>query len=630
MASISELMETACRRYAGGDLPGAEQACLQILQAEPRQAQALQILGGICYQLGRYEEAISHYQKALELSPGCPTTQFNLGIAYFKLGFALATQGRYAEAIHHYQKALQVRPDCLSTHFNLGVSLATQRRYAEAISHYQKVLELSPGCPTTHNNLGVALVEEGRLQEAEQHFREAVRLKPEYAIAHSNLGDVLLKLGRLAEAISCCHESLRLDPDHVLAYVHLGALAAEGHYQFTDEQVRHMESRTTAHDSGRVPDGGRRLSNDDAAGLHFILARLCDRKGEYDRAFSHYRRANDLKAQVFRQENRQFNRERHRRNIDEIIATFDRDFFERVRSFGLATEVPVFVVGMPRTGSTLVEQILSSHPQVVAAGERRELGAILTGRGPYPAHMSGLDRLAARALAEEYLSRLSRIGPQAARIVDKMPSNYLHLGSICALFPKARIIHCRRNVMDVCLSCYFQNFAWANYAASLEDLGFCYRQYERLMRHWREILPMPVYEVEYEELVRDQERISRELIAFCGLDWSDRCLAFHENSRAVHTASKLQVRRPLYAGSIGRWKRYESYLRPLQQALASDPLEAAASAGPLPSTGLEITFACYGQEDLSETLLGTLCFRYFCAQSPSPTESLLSPLTHER
>jgi hypothetical protein len=163
------------------------------------------------------------------------------------------------------------------------------------------------------------------------------------------------------------------------------------------------------------------------------------------------------------------------------------------------------------------------------------------------------------------------------RIIDKMPANYLHLGSICALFPKARIIHCRRDVMDVCLSCYFQYFSAINFATSLEDLGFYYRQYERLMRHWREVLPVPVYEIEYEELVREQENISRGLIAFCGLDWSDRCLAFHENRRAVHTASVLQVRRPLYGSSIGKWKRYESYLSPLRQALASDPSEAAAS-----------------------------------------------------
>jgi tetratricopeptide (TPR) repeat protein len=564
MAALSELLETASRRYGSGDLSEAEQACLQVLQAEPRHAQTLHMLGSICHRLGRHDEAIAYLERLARIDSANPDL-------YSNLGAVCAAAGRLGEAMIHFQEALRHKPDHIDAHYNLGVALATQGCFAEAIDHYQQVLQVRPGWAMIHNGMGNALVEVGRLQEAETHYAEAVRLKPDYAIAYSNWGRALLELGRLAEAIACCHESLRLDPDCLLAYAHLGGLAAGELYQFTDEQVRRMESLATSHDLGRVPAGGRRLSNDDASRLQFVLAGICDRKGEYDLAFSHYRRANDLKAQVFRQKNLAFDRERHRQYIDDIIAAFDREFFARVRSFGIDTEVPVFVVGMPRTGSTLVAQILSSHPQVVAVGEPKELGEILTGRVPYPAHMSRLDLSSARALAEEYLSRLSRLGPEAARIIDKMPHNYLHLGSICALFPRARIIHCRRDVMDVCLSCYFQNFVWVNYATSLEDLGFYYRQYERLMRHWREVLPSSVHDVEYEELVRDQERVSRGLIAYCGLDWSDRCLAFHENRRAVQTASKLQVRRPLYGSSIARWKRYESHLFPLQQALASDP-----------------------------------------------------------
>jgi tetratricopeptide (TPR) repeat protein len=593
MPAISEMMDAASRRYRGGDLPGAEEVCLQVLQAEPRHTEALHHLGVICPQLGRHEEAITYLMRAVGIDSANPDL-------YSDLGVVCAAAGRLEEAIAHFREALRLKPDHVDAHNNLGVALSNRGCFAEAIGHYQQVLKVNPCRPSTHSNLANALAEEGRLQEAEEHYRQAVRLEPGYATAYSNRAGVLIQLGQITEAIACCHASLGLDPACVLAYVHLGELATEGFYQFTDEQVHRMENVTTANGLGGVVNGGRRTSTDDASRLHFILAGLCDRKGEYDRAFCHYRRGNDLKAQVFRQKNLAFDRDRHRRFIDEIIATFDRGFFERTRSFGLSTEVPVFIVGMPRTGSTLVDQILSSHPQVVAVGERRDLDEILTGRAPYPAHMSRLNRLAARALADDYRSRLSRIGPEAARMIDKMPDNYLHLGSICALFPKARIIHCRRDVMDVCLSCYFQNFTWVNYATSLEDLGFYYRQYERLMRHWREVLPLPVYEVEYEELVHDQERISRGLIDFCGLDWSDRCLAFHENRRAVQTASKLQVRRPLYAGSIARWKRYENHLFPLQQALASDPVETAAStaafAGPVPSAALDMLFASYGQE----------------------------------
>ncbi len=570
MTTTSELMATVSCRYRGGDLPGAEQACLQVLQAEPRHPQALHILGVICHQLGRQQEAIAYLRRAAAIDSANPDI-------YANLGAACAAAGRLDEAMAYCREALRRRPDHPGAHSNLGAALAVRGRFAEAIGHYQHVLQLNPGCAATHNNLGMALVEEGRLQEAEEQYGEAVRLKPDYAVAHSNRAGVLIEWVRLPEAITCCHDSLRCDPDCVPAYVHLAELAAQGFYQFTDEQIRHLESLAHGHDSGPGPDGGRRVATDEASQLHFILAALCDRQGDYDRAFAHYRRGNELKAQVFRQKNLAFDRERHRRFIDDIIAVFDRRFCERVRSFGLATEVPVFVVGMPRTGSSLVAQMLASHPQVVAAGERRELGEILTSRAPYPAHMSRLDQSAAHALAEEYLRRLARVSPEAARIVDKMPHNYLHLGSLGALFQNPRIIHCRRDVMDVCLSCYFQDFAWVNYATSLEDLGFYYRQYERLMRHWREVLPVPVYELEYEALVRDPEGVGRGLLAFCGLDWSDRCLAFHENRRPVRTASKLQVRRPLYASSIARWKRYESQLLPLQQALASASSGAAAS-----------------------------------------------------
>jgi tetratricopeptide (TPR) repeat protein len=590
---MSELMDGASRLHFSGDLLGAEEACLQVLRADPLHAPALHLLGVNCHKRGRLDDAIIYLERAVGIDPANPDLHCDLGVA-------CAVVGRLQEAIAHFREALRRKPDHVDAHNNLGVALGKQGCFAEAIGHYQHVLRVRPTRPSAHNNLAIALAEEGRLQEAEKHYCEAVRLEPRYATAYANRAGVLVQMGRISDAIACCHEALRLDPDCVLACVHLGELAAEGFYQFMDEEVHRMESAAAAHDSGGVIGGGRRISNEDASRLHFILAGWCDRKGEYDRAFSHYRRGNDLKAEVNRQNNVAFDRERHRQYIDEIIATFDRGFFERTRSFGLSTKVQVFIVGMPRTGTTLVEQILASHPRVVAAGERRDLNEILTGRAPYPAHMWRLDRLAALAMAEEYLDRLSRIGPEAARIVDKMPDNYLHLGSICALFPNARIIHCRRDVMDVCLSCYFQDFNWVNYATSLEDLGSYYRQYEKLMRHWREVLPLPVHEVQYEELVREPERISRGLVASCGLDWSDRCLAFHENRRIVQTASKLQVRRPIYATSIARWKSYENHLLPLQQALASEPLESAVSpsafAGPHSCAALDELFASYRQE----------------------------------
>jgi Flp pilus assembly protein TadD len=554
MSAITNTMETALRHYGSGDLVQTERACREVLQREPHQAHALHLLGIIRHQHGQHLEAIAHLRLAARFDPANAALHSNLGMV-------CAAAGQLREAVANYREALRLNPSHAEAHNNIGIVLAEQGQFTEAISHYRQALRLKTDYPAAHNNLAGVLLELGQIDAAEQHFREALRLAPDYSAARNNLAGLLIQRGRPVEAIACCQESLELAPDGVAAYIHLGDLAAQGLYQFTDAQVGRMTA----------PLGGGHLSCEEASQLHFLLAALRDRQGQVDQAFAHYQQANDLKREVLRWKNLAFDRASHRRLIEDLIATFDRGFFERVRSFGLDTELPVFVVGMPRSGSTLVAQILSSHPEVVAAGELRDLPDILSGSlaGAYPRRMASLGAHTACVMAERYIQRLSLLSGGAARVVDKMPHNYLHLGSIFALFPRARIIHCRRDPLDVCLSCYIQNFTWVNYACSLEDLGFYYQHYEMLMEHWRRVLPLPIYEVDYEELVRNPARVSRELIAFCGLDWSDRCLAFHENSRTVQTASKLQVRRPIYATSLARWKRYEHHLLPLKCALAA-------------------------------------------------------------
>jgi hypothetical protein len=240
----------------------------------------------------------------------------------------------------------------------------------------------------------------------------------------------------------------------------------------------------------------------------------------------------------------------------------------------------VFIVGMPRSGTSLVEQILASHPNVFGAGELRdlqrlaeELPARVGAKEAYPACLVRLDGSAACALADEYLERIGRRSGAALRVTDKMPLNFLHLGLIAALFPRARIVHCIRDPLDVCVSCYCQDFQGGpNFLWDLTDLGKFHGEYERLMAHWGSVLPLPILEVVYEELVDNLEAVSRRLISFCGLDWDDRCLAYHQNARAVRTASLVQVRQPVYKSSVGRWRHYAPHLRPLLEALGR-PLE---------------------------------------------------------
>ena len=319
---------------------------------------------------------------------------------------------------------------------------------------------------------------------------------------------------------------------------------------------------------------GNGLSMDEAAMLHFVLADKLEKQGDYEDAFVHYESGSDLRRQSLKAQNIEIDHEKYLGLIDQMIETFDHAYFERNGSFGSESELPIFIVGMPRSGTTLTEQIIASHPRVFGAGELKHIGKIgsnlkseVAGGEPYPRCVSGLDQDTIRRLARQHIERLRELGGDADRIVDKMPLNYNHLGLIATLFPRARVIHCRRDPLDTMVSC-LRKYA---IPSSLEEIAVCYRQYEKLMEHWHGVLPMSMQEVEYEELVTHPETVIRDLIEFCGLAWSDRCLAFHETDRAVQTPSKLEVRQPMYASSVGRWKRYEKQLQPKIEVLGLWP-----------------------------------------------------------
>ena len=358
---------------------------------------------------------------------------------------------------------------------------------------------------------------------------------------------------------------LRQAPNDSQALYFLSELAAAGAYQFPEEEqgrLRELAAR---------PD----LPIDDSCRLHFALAQLLDRSGAYDEAFAHFRRANDLRKEVDRRCGNVHDPAAQAVYTDRQLAWFTPEYFQRVRGFGSESELPVFVVGMMRSGTSLAEQIIASHPRVHGAGELRDISHLvgtlaqrLGGVSEYPHCLAQLDAAMTRALADEYLQRLRELGGNAIQVVDKFPTNFLYLGLIATLFPRARIIHCRRDPVDTCLSCYFQNFGEPlPFKLDLAHLGHYYREYERLMAHWVRVSPVPIFELCYEELTADQEAVSRRLLAFCGLDWDEQCLRFNETARAVQTASALQVRRPMYRTSVGRSRHYAAHLQPLLQAL---------------------------------------------------------------
>jgi hypothetical protein len=320
---------------------------------------------------------------------------------------------------------------------------------------------------------------------------------------------------------------------------------------------------------------------------------VLDAQGVYDEAAEHLSHANALCQADWQKRGKGYDPTEHVRFVDELIAAFTPEYFARVRGFGLETERPVFIVGLPRSGTTLIEQVLASHSRVFGAGELRYVRDTFealpralkrsphapredistkdphaeredyTGRSTPLECVSGLDRATCGRVAQRHLDRLRALNEPAPRITDKLPDNYLYLGLLATLFPRAKLIHCRRDLRDVAVSCWMTNFRQIRWASAQEHIASRFHEYQRVMDHWRRVLPAPLLEVDYEETVADLEGVARRLVAWCGLEWEPGCLAFHENRRPVRTASVTQVRQPIYKKSVERWKNYENALASL-------------------------------------------------------------------
>jgi tetratricopeptide (TPR) repeat protein len=589
--AIAQTLATATQHFAVGQLDLASACYASILARDPNHVEALSGLGVIASQTGNYQEAIRYFTRGVAAGGASAFCWNNLGVAHTAAGNladaaaafeeALRARPDFTEALNNlgvvlehqkdleraaecHRQAIRVRPGFAPSYFNLGNVLKKQGKREEAMAAYTQGLKLNPDHAEAHNDLGTLFHEQGDLEGAANCYRQALIARSGYADASSNLATTLKEQGLLDEALAQFHGTLELQPDHPRALANLSQFVAEGRYRFGADDLARLEARLA---SGQGSAMERSL-------FAFTLATVFDQQGAVDEAFAYYRQANELRRGIFQASNRAFDAEKHRAAVDHLVATFDRAYFSRVHGWGVDTELPVFVVGMPRSGSTLLEQILASHPQVHGAGEFLRIIGVAgrqesaTGQDD-PDRVSDFlkDRATAQATARTYLRQLAELGGPALRVIDKALGNFLYLGVIAALFPRARVIHCRRDPLDVCLSCYIQNFKDLNFVWSLEDIGAYHRQYERVMGHWSKVLPLRIHEVRYEDLVACPEEAIRNLVAHCGLSWDERCLAFHNNPRPVQTASTLQVRRPLSARSIGRWKRYRAHLAPLLSAM---------------------------------------------------------------
>jgi tetratricopeptide (TPR) repeat protein len=533
-------------------------ACFQeAVRLKPNYQEAHFCLGNVRSAQSRLEEAEVCYKEALRLRGDHPDALFNLGNV-------LQDRNKPAEAEACYRQALRFRPNSAEIHNNLGNTVRAQERVDEAMACFREALRLRPNFADVHSNLGNAYRDKADIPAAEAAYAEAVRLKPDLHAARNNQGACCIELGRTKDAIDLFHEILRLNPNFAPSLANLGTLARDGFYRFSDDEIARV----------RTLLAGNTLSTTDRSGLNFALANVLDKQLKaHDEAFLYYQQANDCRRQLFEERGQAFRPDAHRRYLDTVIATTTPELFQRTASFGVPSELPVFVLGMPRSGTSLVEQILASHPQIHGAGELHDVPRIgprlaaLQGKGDDPSFLARVEAADIRAAAAVHLARLAQLGGTAVRVIDKLPANVFHLGLIAVLFPRARVIHCLRDTIDVCVSCFFQDFHTLSFATRLEDVGFYYKEYERVAAHWRNVMPLPVMEVRYEEMVADQEAVSRRMVDFCGLDWDDRCLQFHKTERVVQTSSVAQVRQPIYKSSVARWKKYQRHLVPLFRAL---------------------------------------------------------------
>jgi Flp pilus assembly protein TadD len=518
-------------------------------------------LGTALQALNRHQEAIAEFRAALALEP-------DYARAHAALGVELQALGRCEEAIAHYERALAIGPDDAEAQNNLGLALQALDRHREAIAHHERALAIRPGFAAAHNNLGTALQALNRHEEAIVQYRTAIASASGHAARHANLGLALQEIGRLDEACREFEKAIELAPRTGRFYRNLADCK-----RFTPDDPQLAAMVALAQDRDSLPEEGRRQ-------LLFALAKAFDDLDQPERSFGCLLEGNALKRRLVGYDEPAVLGEFAR-----IQAAFDKNLIDQKSSLGHPSAVPVFILGMPRSGTTLVEQILASHSGVFGAGELREFERVVTRLNapdgpatPFPEIVATLSAEQLYRLGTSYLQGVTPIAPMAQHVTDKMPLNFRFVGLIHLALPNARIIHVRRDPVDTCLSCFATLFTGAHRVAyELGELGRSYRAYERLMEHWREVLPRGVMlDVQYEDLVSDFELQSRRIVAHSGLEWEDACLSFYQTRRPVRTASVAQVRQPIYRRSIGRWQRYEHLLHPLLEALAIDlPGDAA-------------------------------------------------------
>ncbi|MGV6826296.1 MAG: tetratricopeptide repeat-containing sulfotransferase family protein [bacterium] len=526
-----------------------------LIAAHPNDAHLLYLIGQSYHGLNRHLDAIKYFKAALAENPSNTECRFYLGDT-------LRVNRQLEDASNELNSVIKEQPNHFRALLALGLISTSIWDWEKASAHFQNVVRIKPSFAPGHGYFAEALAMLDRTDEATKHIRKAISLEPKNGMWQKTLASIMELRGDKQGAIDALKASLKHNPDLGIAY--LDFVSANKVKDPKDPIIRKMEKKLES----PMPSANREA-------FHFALMKAYNDSKQWDKAFEHANMANLILRDGYSDEF-------HRNFVNENRKFFQSSWFSKREGLGNPSEIPVFVVGMPRSGTTLIDQVLSRHSKIGSIGESSEIetasfAAVQENGLDYsPKCLTQLDEQVFNQLADQYLLKATTPNPGCERIIDKFPANFFNLGYIHTIFPNAKIIHSMRHPLDSCLSCYFQRFTqstlfaqsslidWAN---DMESLGKFYRMYWQMMEHWKSVMPDHIIDIRYADMVQNLEATTRSALEFLGMEWEDQCLEFYKSDRTVHTASTWQVRQPIYTSSLARWKPYAKHLGPLAESL---------------------------------------------------------------
>ena len=501
---------------------------------------------GACYKsLGQYEKALKALITAIKIKPDYADVHFNLGLIYQELN-------KFDSAIKAYKNTVSLTPNYPSAHNNLGIIYLEISLLDRAVDHFEWALAYKYDFAEAYNNLGATLQRQGKLDFSLNNYKQAIANKPEYAQAHNNLGILFQIRGKVDSAIKSFESAIKHKPEYAEAHRNLSILKK---YSENDAQISQMQSIFA----------NITLSKSNRMHLSFALAKVNEDLGRKDQLFKFLHEGNQL-----RKEELNFSFDKFEADCSVVKNLFSSTLPIIEKSSVIK---PIFIVGMPRSGTSLLEQIISNHHEVYGGGELEDLSSIMTSilQDESTSHLTSLSKKTISSIRQKYSDSLSSLNTSKKIITDKLPLNFRYIGFILSAFPEAKIVHVKRDAIATCWSIYRHSFTsnGNGYAYNQEDIAKYYGLYSELMDFWHELYPNQIYDVGYEDLTTSQEEETRMLLEYCELEWDESCLNFHTNERAVQTASSMQVRKKMYQGSSEVWRQYSAYLGPLIKGLNS-------------------------------------------------------------